>query len=58
MITKEIKDIDKDEPTIACFGLSYKPNADDMRESPAIKIVDKLIADGIRLYVLNHTLIH
>ena len=46
MITKEIKDIDKDEPTIACFGLSYKPNADDMRESPAIKIVDKLIADG------------
>ncbi len=46
MITKEIKDFDKDQPVIACFGLSYKPNADDMRESPAIKIVDKLIADG------------
>ena len=46
MITKEIKDLGKDKPVIACFGLSYKPNADDMRESPAIKIVDKLIADG------------
>jgi len=45
-ITKEIKDLGKDQPVIACFGLSYKPNADDMRESPAIKIVDKLIADG------------
>ena len=46
MIEKEIKDSGIDQPIIACFGLSYKPNADDMRESPAIKIVDKLIAAG------------
>lgn len=49
MIKKEIADLGKEAPTIACFGLSYKPNADDLRESPAIKIVDKLIADGYKV---------
>ena len=27
------------EPTVACLGLSYKANVDDLRESPAIDIV-------------------
>ena len=26
-------------PRVACFGLSYKPNIDDLRESPAVEIV-------------------
>lgn len=30
------------EPSIACLGLSFKANIDDLRESPAIKIVDEL----------------
>jgi UDP-N-acetyl-D-mannosaminuronic acid dehydrogenase len=30
------------EPIIACFGLAYKANTDDLRESPAIKIVEEL----------------
>jgi UDP-N-acetyl-D-mannosaminuronic acid dehydrogenase len=34
-------------PTIACFGLSYKADIDDMRESPAIEIVKKIIASDI-----------
>lgn len=29
-------------PTIACLGLSFKANIDDLRESPAIEIVKKL----------------
>ena len=45
-ILKKINHLGKDKPIIACFGLSYKPNADDIRESPAIKIVDKLISAG------------
>ena len=29
-------------PTVACLGLAYKPNVDDLRESPAIEIVRHL----------------
>jgi UDP-N-acetyl-D-mannosaminuronic acid dehydrogenase len=32
-------------PKIACFGLSYKANIDDMRESPALHIVEMLAHD-------------
>jgi UDP-N-acetyl-D-mannosaminuronic acid dehydrogenase len=31
---------------IACFGLSFKPDIDDLRESPAIKVVNSLIEKG------------
>ncbi len=31
-----------EKPAIACLGLSYKANIDDLRESPAIKIVREL----------------
>ena len=29
-------------PTIACLGLAYKPDIDDLRESPAVQIVNDL----------------
>ncbi|WP_158784321.1 UDP-N-acetyl-D-mannosamine dehydrogenase [Pantoea sp. BAV 3049] len=32
------------ELTIACFGLAFKPNIDDLRESPAMEVVE-MIAD-------------
>ena len=32
-------------PTIACLGLAFKADVDDLRESPAIKIVDQLIQE-------------
>lgn len=32
-------------PRIACLGLAYKPDIDDLRESPAVHIVEKLLAD-------------
>lgn len=31
---------------IAVLGLSYKPNTDDMREAPSIRIVSKLVDEG------------
>lgn len=31
------------QPTVLCLGLAYKPNIDDLRESPAIEVV-KLLA--------------
>jgi len=30
--------------SIACYGLAYKPNIDDLRESPALMIAKKIIA--------------
>ncbi len=35
------------DPTIACLGLAYKPDIDDLRESPAIKIVTELQQRGV-----------
>ncbi|WP_101758721.1 UDP-N-acetyl-D-mannosamine dehydrogenase [Oceanicoccus sp. KOV_DT_Chl] len=34
-------------PTIACLGLAFKADVDDLRESPAFDIVQKLKADSI-----------
>ncbi len=33
-------------PTVVCLGLAYKPNIDDLRESPAVHIVEE-IADTL-----------
>lgn len=35
------------KPVIACLGLAYKPNIDDLRESPAVQITQQLIAASI-----------
>ncbi len=34
------------KPKIACLGLAFKPNIDDLRESPAVHIVDTLLSQG------------
>lgn len=33
------------DPTIACLGLAYKPDVDDLRESPALLIYQRLKAE-------------
>ncbi|MBN4061826.1 MAG: UDP-glucose 6-dehydrogenase [Flavobacteriales bacterium] len=34
---------------IAIWGLSFKPNTDDIREAPALYIIDKLLQDGAKI---------
>ncbi len=45
------------EPVIACLGLAYKANVDDLRESPAVEIVKHLAEQkvGELLVVEPHT---
>ena len=31
---------------VACLGLAFKPDIDDLRESPAVRVVDSLIEQG------------
>jgi len=37
------------EAKIACMGLAFKPNIDDLRESPAVYVTRKLLSDGLNV---------
>jgi UDPglucose 6-dehydrogenase len=39
--------------TIALWGLAFKPRTDDMREAPAITIIEKLIAAGAKVQAFD-----
>ncbi|GGD80173.1 UDP-N-acetyl-D-mannosamine dehydrogenase [Planktosalinus lacus] len=39
----------KHKPLIACMGLAFKPNIDDLRESPAVTVVEALKMEGLEL---------
>ncbi len=48
-VKEALKDIEN--PKIACLGLAFKPNIDDLRESPALEIT-KMLSDNANFNIL------
>lgn len=47
-LKRNIEDI-----TIACYGLTFKPDVDDLRESPALEIVQKLNQEKVKIIAIE-----
>lgn len=39
--------------TVACLGLAFKPDVDDLRESPAVEIVRQIVSSGYRVMAVE-----
>lgn len=53
-ILSEIKKIETNlgrKPIVGCFGITFKADVDDLRGSPAISIINKLINEGIEVLI-------
>jgi UDPglucose 6-dehydrogenase len=52
------KRIDLENSKISILGLSFKPDTDDVREAPALKIIDRLLESGSHVTVHDPKAMH
>jgi UDP-N-acetyl-D-mannosaminuronic acid dehydrogenase len=45
------------QPKVACLGLAFKPNIDDLRGSPALQVYQSLVASGVAVSAVEPNLI-
>lgn len=48
-VALQFKIDNRKDAKIACMGLAFKPNIDDLRESPALLVASKLIEEGFNV---------
>lgn len=48
-VVEEFSNVNSREPTIACMGLAYKENSDDLRESAGVKVYKALESKGFNV---------
>ncbi len=48
----------KRKPIVACMGLAFKPDIDDLRESPAVQIATNLLTEGINIVCVEPNIHH
>lgn len=49
----EVSDQKGGKPKIVCLGLAFKPDIDDLRESPALEIASSLMAQGYEVIAVE-----
>ncbi|KPK82282.1 MAG: UDP-glucose 6-dehydrogenase [Bacteroides sp. SM23_62_1] len=55
LFNKIIRHFDQDLKgrKIAIWGLSFKPNTDDIREAPSLTVIDKLLEKGVHIHAYD-----
>ncbi|MCL5255766.1 MAG: UDP-N-acetyl-D-mannosamine dehydrogenase [Gammaproteobacteria bacterium] len=58
-ILSEVSSFEKEHgkaPTVACMGLAFKPNIDDLRESPAFEVFQALVKNNAEVFAIEPNL--